>query len=129
MIVKPGIAVTPPNPKTLFGASLEHSAWAYALKQPGGNDASAKDFVQKIFANVPVLDSGARGSTTTFVERGIGRHVLLAWENEAYLAAKELARKKSISLCLRYRFWLSRRSPWWTKTLISTAREWWPRPT
>ena len=93
-LVKPGIGVITPNPKTSGGARWNYlAAWAYALKQPGGNDASAKDFVQKIFANVPVLDSGARGSTTTFVERGIG-DVLLAWENEAYLAVKELGPEK-----------------------------------
>jgi sulfate transport system substrate-binding protein len=93
-LVKPGIGVITPNPKTSGGARWNYlAAWAYALKQPGGNDATAKDFVQKIFANVPVLDSGARGSTTTFVERGIG-DVLLAWENEAYLAVKELGPEK-----------------------------------
>ncbi len=89
-LVKPGIGVITPNPKTSGGARWNYlAAWAYALKQPGGNDAKAKDFVGKLYANVPVLDSGARGSTTTFVERGIG-DVLLAWENEAYLAVKEL---------------------------------------
>ena len=69
------------------------AAWAWALKQPGGNDATAKDFVSRLFKNVPVLDAGARGSTTTFVERGIG-DVLLAWENEALLAVKELGPDK-----------------------------------
>ncbi len=89
-LVKPGIDVITPNPKTSGGARWNYlAAWAYALKQPGGNDATAKDFTKKLFANVKVLDSGARGSTTTFVERGIG-DVLLAWENEAYLAIKEL---------------------------------------
>jgi sulfate transport system substrate-binding protein len=93
-LVKPGIGVITPNPKTSGGARWNYlAAWAYALKQPGGNEAGAKDFVKKIFANVPVLDSGARGSTTTFVERGIG-DVLLAWENEAYLAVKELGPDK-----------------------------------
>jgi len=93
-LVKPGIGVITPNPKTSGGARWNYlAAWAYALKQPGGNEASAKEYVRKLFANVPVLDSGARGSTTTFVERGIG-DVLLAWENEAYLAVKELGPDK-----------------------------------
>ncbi|MCK6376859.1 MAG: sulfate ABC transporter substrate-binding protein, partial [Zoogloea sp.] len=86
--------VVTPNPKTSGGARWNYlAAWGYALKQPGGTDASAKDFVKKIYANVKVLDSGARGSTTTFVERGIG-DVLIAWENEAYLAIKELGPDK-----------------------------------
>jgi len=93
-LVKPGIGVITPNPKTSGGARWNYlAAWAYALKQPGGTEETAKDFVKKIYANVPVLDSGARGSTTTFVERGIG-DVLLAWENEAYLAVKELGPDK-----------------------------------
>jgi sulfate transport system substrate-binding protein len=93
-LVKPGVSVITPNPKTSGGARWNYlAAWGYALKQPGGNDAKAKDFVAKLFANVPVLDSGARGSTTTFVERGLG-DVLLAWENEAYLAVKELGPDK-----------------------------------
>ena len=93
-LVKPGIEVITPNPKTSGGARWNYlAAWGYALKQPGGNDATAKDFVKKLYANVKVLDSGARGSTTTFVERGIG-DVLIAWENEAYLAIKELGPNK-----------------------------------
>ncbi|WP_374266438.1 sulfate ABC transporter substrate-binding protein [Zoogloea sp.] len=93
-LVKPGVAVITPNPKTSGGARWNYlAAWGYALKQPGGNDATAKDFVKKLFANVKVLDSGARGATTTFVERGIG-DVLIAWENEAYLAIKELGPDK-----------------------------------
>ena len=93
-LAKPGVSVITPNPKTSGGARWNYlAAWGYALKQPGGNDASAKEFVSKIFKNVPVLDSGARGSTTTFVERGIG-DVLLAWENEAILAIKELGPDK-----------------------------------
>jgi len=93
-LTKPGIGVITPNPKTSGGARWNYlAAWAYALKQPGGTEASAKEFIKKLFANVPVLDSGARGSTTTFVERGIG-DVLLAWENEAYLAVKELGPDK-----------------------------------
>ncbi|MFW2455696.1 sulfate ABC transporter substrate-binding protein [Methyloversatilis discipulorum] len=93
-LVKPGVEVITPNPKTSGGARWNYlAAWAYALKQPGGSDATAKDFVKTLFANVKVLDSGARGSTTTFVERGIG-DVLIAWENEAYLAVKELGPDK-----------------------------------
>jgi sulfate transport system substrate-binding protein len=93
-LAKPGVEVITPNPKTSGGARWNYlAAWAYALKQPGGSDATAKDFVRKLFANVKVLDSGARGSTTTFVERGIG-DVLIAWENEAYLAVKELGPDK-----------------------------------
>ncbi|GEC93980.1 sulfate ABC transporter substrate-binding protein [Zoogloea ramigera] len=93
-LAKPGIDVITPNPKTSGGARWNYlAAWGYALKQPGGNDATAEDFVKKIFGNVKVLDSGARGSTTTFVERGIG-DVLIAWENEAYLALKELGPDK-----------------------------------
>ena len=93
-LVKPGVEVITPNPKTSGGARWNYlAAWAYALKQPGGSDATAKEFVRKLFANVKVLDSGARGSTTTFVERGIG-DVLIAWENEAYLALKELGPDK-----------------------------------
>ena len=93
-LVKPGIAVITPNPKTSGGARWNYlAAWAYALKQPGGNDAKAKEFVTALFKNVPVLDSGARGATTTFVQRGIG-DVLLAWENEAFLSIKELGPDK-----------------------------------
>jgi sulfate/thiosulfate-binding protein len=93
-LVKPGVAVISPNPKTSGGARWNYlAAWGYALKQPGGNDANAKEFVGKLFKNVPVLDSGARGATTTFVERGIG-DVLVAWENEAILAIKELGPDK-----------------------------------
>jgi len=89
-LVKPGVSVITPNPKTSGGARWNYlAAWAYAIKQPGGNEASAKDFITKLYKNVPVLDSGARGATTTFVQRGIG-DVLLSWENEALLAAKEL---------------------------------------
>ena len=89
-LVKPGVGVITPSPKTSGGARWNYlAAWAYALKQPGGNAATAEAFVGKLYKNVPVLDSGARGATITFVERGIG-DVLLAWENEAYLAVKEL---------------------------------------
>jgi sulfate/thiosulfate-binding protein len=93
-LIKPGVAVITPNPKTSGGARWNYlAAWGYALKQAGGNEAKAKEFVAKLYKNVPVLDSGARGATTTFVERGIG-DVLLAWENEALLATKELGPDK-----------------------------------
>jgi sulfate transport system substrate-binding protein len=88
-LVKPGIQVITPNPKTSGGARWAYlAAWAYALKAPGGNAEKAKAFVAAVYKHVPVLDTGARGSTTTFVQRGIG-DVLLAWENEAHLALKE----------------------------------------
>jgi len=93
-LVRPGIAVITANPKTSGGARWNYlAAWAWALKQPGGSDATAEAFVKKLYKNVPVLDSGARGATITFVERGIG-DVLLAWENEAFLAVKELGPNK-----------------------------------
>jgi sulfate transport system substrate-binding protein len=93
-LVKPGIEVITPNPKTSGGARWNYlAAWGYALKAPGGNEAKAKDFVTALYKNVPVLDSGARGSTSTFVERGIG-DVFISWENEAFLAVKELGPDK-----------------------------------
>jgi sulfate transport system substrate-binding protein len=93
-LVKPGISVITPNPKTSGGARWNYlAAWAWALRQPGGSDQSAEDFVRRLYKNVPVLDTGARGSTTTFVQRGIG-DVLLAWENEALLAIRELGSDK-----------------------------------
>jgi len=93
-LVKPGIQVITPNPKTSGGARWNYlAAWGWALKQPGGSDATAKEFVHKLYKNVPVLDTGARGSTTTFVQRGLG-DVLIAWENEALLAVKELGGDK-----------------------------------
>lgn len=89
-LIKPGIEVITPNPKTSGGARWNYlAAWYWAKSQPGGSDATAKAFVQKLYKQVPVLDTGARGSTTTFTERRIG-DVLLAWENEAYLALDEL---------------------------------------
>jgi sulfate/thiosulfate transport system substrate-binding protein len=92
-LVKPGIQVITPNPKTSGGARWNFlAAWAYGRKA-GGSEAAAETYVKQLYANVPVLDSGARGSTTTFVERGIG-DVLLAWENEAFLAEKELGAGK-----------------------------------
>ena len=93
-LVKPGIQVITPNPKTSGGARWNYlAAWGWALKQPGGSDATAKEFVRKLYKNVPVLDTGARGATTTFVQRGLG-DVLIAWENEALLAIKELGANK-----------------------------------
>jgi sulfate transport system substrate-binding protein len=93
-LVKPGISIITANPKTSGGARWNYlAAWGYALRQPGGDDAKAKDFVTRLYKNVPVLDSGARGATTTFVERGIG-DVLIAWENEALLSVKEMGADK-----------------------------------
>ena len=93
-LIKPGVSIITPNPKTSGGARWNYlAAWAYALKQNNNDEAKAKEFVTKLYKNVPILDSGARGATTTFVERGIG-DVLLAWENEAYLAKKELGPDK-----------------------------------
>ncbi|HEY2068114.1 MAG TPA: sulfate ABC transporter substrate-binding protein [Rhizomicrobium sp.] len=93
-LVKPGIQVITPNPKTSGGARWSYlAAWAWAQHAPGGNADKAKAFVGALYSHVPVLDSGARGSTTTFVNRGIG-DVLLSWENEAYLALDELGRDK-----------------------------------
>ncbi len=88
-LVKPGVDIITPNPKTSGGARWNYlAAWAWAKHQPGGNDAKAQEFVRQIYKQTKVLDSGARGSTTTFAERGIG-DVLLAWENEAHLAIRE----------------------------------------
>jgi sulfate transport system substrate-binding protein len=93
-LARPGVAVITPNPKTSGGARWNYlAAWAHALKQPGATEASARDFLARLYRNVPVLDSGARGATTTFLERGVG-DVLVAWENEALLAARELGPDK-----------------------------------
>ncbi len=93
-LARAGVSVITPNPKTSGGARWNHlAAWAYALKQPGGNEKSAQEFLTKIYKNVPVLDSGARGSLTTFLERGIG-DVFISWENEALLSIKELGADK-----------------------------------
>jgi sulfate/thiosulfate transport system substrate-binding protein len=93
-LVKPGVSVITANPKTSGGARWGYlAAYGFALRQPGGSDAKAKQFVADLFANVPVLDSGARGSTVTFAERGVG-DVLLAWENEAHLSLKEFGAGK-----------------------------------
>jgi sulfate/thiosulfate-binding protein len=93
-LAKPGISVITPNPRTSGGARWNYlAAWAWAIKQPGGNEQTARDYLTKLFKNVPVLDAGARASTTTFVQRGIG-DVLLAWENEALLAIKKMGPDK-----------------------------------
>jgi sulfate transport system substrate-binding protein len=89
-LAKPGVSVITPNPKTSGGARWNYLAgWAWALKQPGGNEATATAYISKLFGNVPVLDTGARGSLTTFAQRRIG-DVLISWENEAFLATKEI---------------------------------------
>ena len=93
-IVKPGVSIVTPNPKTSGGARWNYlAAWSYALKHNNNDEAAAKDFVSKLYKNAAVLDTGARGSTTTFIEREIG-DVLIAWENEAYLALKEFGADK-----------------------------------
>jgi sulfate/thiosulfate-binding protein len=93
-LVRPGLNVITPNPKTSGGARWNYlAAWGYALKKNNNDDAKARDFVARLFKNVPVLDSGARGATTTFVQRGIG-DVLITWENEAFLAINELGKDK-----------------------------------
>jgi sulfate transport system substrate-binding protein len=92
-LVKPGISIVTPNPKTSGGARWNLlAAWGYVLKK-GGDEAKAKDFLAKLFKNVPVLDTGARGATTTFVQRGVG-DVFISWENEAFLAVKEFGADK-----------------------------------
>ncbi|MGH7429360.1 MAG: sulfate ABC transporter substrate-binding protein, partial [Candidatus Methylomirabilaceae bacterium] len=93
-LVKPGVAVITPNPKTSGAARWNYlAAWGYAFKKSGGNEAAARDFIARLYRNVPVLDSGARGATTTFVERGIG-DVLINWENEILLGGNELGKDK-----------------------------------
>lgn len=93
-LVKQDIAVITPNPKTSGGARWNYlAAWGYALRQPGGDETKAQDFISRLYKNVPVLDSGARGATITFAQRGIG-DVLLSWENEAFLATNELGPDK-----------------------------------
>ncbi|WP_430390421.1 sulfate ABC transporter substrate-binding protein [Dyella sp. 20L07] len=91
-LIRPGVQVVTPNPKSSGGARWNFlAAWGYALKQPGGSDATAKAYVQQLYKHVPVLDTGARGATNTFVQRGIG-DVLIAWEDEALLAQKQLGK-------------------------------------
>ena len=93
-LVKPGVSVVTPNPKTSGGARWNFlAAWAWALKQPGGSAATAEAYLGKLYKNVPVLDTGARGSLTTFAQRGIG-DVLISWENEAFLATRDLEKGK-----------------------------------
>jgi sulfate/thiosulfate transport system substrate-binding protein len=93
-LIKPGVQVITPNPKTSGGARWNFlAAWGYALKKFAGDELKVRDFVARLYRNVPVLDSGARGSTTTFVQRGLG-DVLIAWENEAYLSLKEFGPDK-----------------------------------
>jgi sulfate transport system substrate-binding protein len=110
-LVKPGVAVITPNPRPRAGrAGTTSPPGAHGLAAGGGDEAKAKAFVAALFANVPVLDSGARGATTTFVERGIG-DVFLAWENEALLVTRQIARASSRSSCRRSRSSPSPRSP------------------
>jgi sulfate/thiosulfate transport system substrate-binding protein len=91
-LIRPGINVVTPNPKTSGGARWNYlAAWAWALKQPGGSEQKAKDYINELYKHVPVLDSGARGATITFAQRRIG-HVLLAWENEAQLLVNEMGK-------------------------------------
>ena len=93
-LTKPGVSIVTPNPKTSGGARWNYlAAWAYAQHQPGGNEQTAKEFVAKLYKNAGVLDSGARGATTSFVQRGQG-DVLIAWENEAFLSLKEFGPDK-----------------------------------
>ena len=93
-LIRPGIEVIAPNPKTSGGARWAYlAAWGWALRAPGGNEAKAKDFVKALYGHIPVLDTGARGSTTTFAQRGVG-DVLLTWENEAHLARSEFGADK-----------------------------------
>ncbi|MGA9071902.1 MAG: sulfate ABC transporter substrate-binding protein [Terracidiphilus sp.] len=93
-LIRPGVKVITPNPKTSGGARWNYlAAWGYALRKSNNNEAGAREYMKKLFANVPVLDSGARGATTTFVQRGVG-DVLIAWENEALLALKEFGADK-----------------------------------
>lgn len=93
-LVKDGMSIVTPNPKTSGGARWNYlAAWAYALKQNGNDEAKAKEFIAKLYKNAAVLDTGARGSTTSFVERGIG-DVLITWENEAYLVLREFGEDK-----------------------------------
>ena len=93
-LVKPGVAVITPNPKTSGGARWNYlAAWAWALHQPGGSESTAEDFIGKLYRNVPVLDTGARASLTTFAQRGIG-DVIITWENEAFMASKRLPKQE-----------------------------------
>ena len=122
-LVKDGVSVITPNPKTSGGARYNYlAAWAFAEKN-GGKDA-ARDFVKKLYKNVPVLDSGARGSTTTFIQRGIG-DVLITWENEAFLAINEFGADKFELSCRRSAFWRKRRWPCLTRSSKRTVPRIW----
>jgi sulfate transport system substrate-binding protein len=93
-LVQPGLSVITPNPKTSGGARWNYlAAWGHALRKAGGDEAKAREFITRLYQNVPVLDSGARGSTTTFAERGLG-DVLIAWENEAFLLTEEVGKDR-----------------------------------
>jgi len=93
-LARPGVSVITPNPKTSGGARWNHvAAYAWAMRQPGATEKSAEEYLRKLYKNVPVLDTGARGSLTTFAQRGIG-DVFISWENEAHLASKELGEGK-----------------------------------
>lgn len=93
-LIKPGVEVITPNPKTSGGARWNYlAAWAWALLQPGGSEATAADFIGRLYRNVPVLDTGARASLTTFAQRGIG-DVIITWENEAFMASKRLPKQE-----------------------------------
>src|SRR6185295_386936 len=97
-LTRPGVSVITPNPKTSGGARWNFlAAWGYALRKLGNDPAKAQAFVKRIYKNVPILDTGARGATVTFVERGIG-DVLIAWENEALLAVRELGKKGELQI-------------------------------
>ena len=127
-LVKQGVEVITPNPKTSGGARWNYlAAWAFADGKFGHDEAKNQEFVRKLYANVPVLDTGARGSTTTFAQRGIG-DVLLAWENEAFLASTSSAPTSSRSSCRRSRSRRSRRSPSSTRSSTPRARAKSPRP-
>ena len=114
-LIKPGVQVITPNPKTSSGGRWNFiAAWGYALKANQNDESKAKEFITALYKNVPVLDSGARGSTTTFAQRELG-DVLIAWENEAYLSFKEFGPDKFASSTHRSAFSPSRRYRSWTR--------------
>jgi len=117
------------NPKTSGGARWNYLAgWAWALKQAGGSEATATEYVRKLFQNVPVLDTGARGSLTTFAQRGIG-DVFISWENEAFLAVKEIGADRFEIVVPPSASLQNRRSPWWTRWRCAGAPRTWHAPT
>ena len=127
-LAKAGVSVVTPNPKTSGGARWNYlAAWAYELDRSRNDQAAARKFVEAIYRNVPVLDSGARGSTTTFAQRGVG-DVLVAWENEAFLALQEFGADKFEIVVPPSRSWPSRRCRWSTRWSTSAAPARWPRP-